>query len=134
MQKEKISFFGVNRFPDSVGVKGGNAIRLSELEVPLWVPVSERAGRGTGGLSLLRSPTVGAVWPRCSAVRGIPPVLSRYLGVEGGPHTRMFVSAPGLDRSTAANGDSRLRKAASQPRGCCWAYCFSLQPQLLACP
>lgn len=61
--------FGVNRFPDSVGVKGGNVIRLSELKViPLWVPVSEPVGKGTGGLSLLQSPAMRAAWLCCNMV------------------------------------------------------------------
>lgn len=112
------TLFGVNRFPDSVGVKGGNVIHLSKLKVvPLWMPVSEQVGKGTGGPSLLQSPAIRAAWLCCNTLCGIPAVFSWYVGVEDGPCTCMFVSAPDLDRSTTTERGSLLGKAAFGPVG-----------------
>lgn len=56
----KDTLFGVKRFPDNVGVKGGNVTRLLELKVILTV--SEQVGKGTGGPSLLESRAIRAAW------------------------------------------------------------------------
>lgn len=51
-------------------------IHLSELKVvPLWMPVSEQVGKGTGGPPLLQSSASRAAWLCCNTVESLPSSL-----------------------------------------------------------